>query len=92
MTQLDLLTAVVEPATIVERMAAFFRERPGQPVDMHVLDQRFGCGGWRTRVSDLRRAPWFMAIENRWWEERRADGTKYRVSVYTYRPAGERAA
>jgi hypothetical protein len=89
--ELDFSAPVRESLTV--RLSVFFKARLNQPVDMHVLDQHFGCGGWRTRVSELRFAPYWMDVENKWWNEKRADGTPYRVSVYTYRgPKGREVA
>lgn len=51
--------------TRVGRLAAFFRERPGHWVDGRALAPIAGSYAWRTRISDLRRAPFLMTIENR---------------------------
>jgi len=51
--------------TRVGRLAAFFRERPNRWIDGRMLAPIAGSYGWRSRVSDLRRAPFFMTVENR---------------------------
>jgi hypothetical protein len=56
---------VGKEVTRAERLAAFFRERPGCWVDGRALAPVAGSYAWRTRISDLRRAPFLMTIENR---------------------------
>jgi len=46
-------------------LATFFRQRPNQWIDGKVLSEIAGGYAWRTRVSNLRHAPFFMTIENR---------------------------
>ena len=84
MTQLDLLTAPCAD-TLTDKMAADFRRRAGEWVDVADLAGVGGIGGWRTRVSELRHAPYHMVIE--WRLERWPDGRNR--SRYCYRPSGE---
>lgn len=51
--------------TRVSRLAAFFRQRPDCWIDGRLLAPIAGQYAWRTRISDLRRAPFLMTIENR---------------------------
>lgn len=67
-------------------LAEFFKARPLVWIDGRELEIA-GRYAWRTRVSDLRRAPYFMNIENRQRRIAREDGTMYVVSEYRYVPA-----
>ena len=66
------------------RMARFFLAHEGQPIRHRELSAEFGCGGWRTRLSELRHAPWFMDIQNHQWNVYDLSGKRYRMSSYTY--------
>jgi hypothetical protein len=66
-------------ATMCARLAAFFKARPGEWIDGRDLATVAGAYGWRTRVSDLRRQPYNLTIENR---PRREDG--YTRSEYRF--------
>lgn len=70
------------PETLCGRLAAFFKARPLVWVDGRELATVAGSYGWRTRVSDLRRPPYNLTIENR---QRRA--TLWVVSEYRFVPA-----
>lgn len=72
--------------TFVESVAARFRSAPGVWIDGKELAKVGGGYAWRSRVSDLRRAPFHMAIENRVRTEEFM-GTKYAVSEYRFVPA-----
>jgi len=72
---------------LVEALAEFFRRRPHEFHNARVLADVAGFAGWRTQVSRLRRAPYFMAIENRQTRVKRADGSAFVVTEYAYRPA-----
>ncbi len=65
--------------TRCEAVAAVFTARPGQWIDGRYLASVGGYGGWRTRISNLRHAPWFMQITAR---VRREAG--YTISEYRY--------
>jgi hypothetical protein len=71
--------------TRVSRLAAFFRERPGCWVDGRALALIAGSYAWRTRVSDLRRAPFYMQIENR-QRTIQTDHAPITVSEYRFVP------
>lgn len=71
--------------TRVHRLAAFFLERPGCWVDGRVLAPIAGAYAWRTRISDLRRAPFLMTIENRQRTIQAGDGPCV-ISEYRYQP------
>jgi hypothetical protein len=68
--------------SLTAQIAAYFQANAGREIEMQELAARFGTGGWRTRVSNARKAPFHLDIRNRYWTERRADGSTYRVSVY----------
>jgi hypothetical protein len=72
--------------TLVNRLAAYFVSRPGVWLDGRRLAQIAGNYAWRTRVSDLRRAPFLMTIENRQRRARTPQGS-YVVSEYRFVPA-----
>ena len=67
-------------------LAAFFRARPYRWIDGRDLGSVGGSYAWRTRLADLRRAPYFMHIENRQRRIRRADGARFVCSEYCFRP------
>jgi hypothetical protein len=71
--------------TRVGRLAAFFRERPGCWIDGRTLGPIAGSYAWRTRISDLRRAPFLMTIENRLRSIQTEDGA-ITISEYRYVP------
>jgi hypothetical protein len=76
---------VGKEVTLVSRLAAFFRERPGCWIDGRRLGPIAGSYAWRTRISDLRRAPFHMQIENRIRSIRTEDGA-ITISEYRYAP------
>ena len=77
--------AVGKQVTRVSRLAAFFRERPDFWVDGRVLGPIGGNYAWRSRVSDLRRAPFLMTIENR-QRSVQTDNGPVVISEYRYVP------
>jgi hypothetical protein len=68
--------------TRAQALAAYFREHPGQWLDGRDLATVAGNYAWRTRISDLRKPPFRMPIENR---QRRLSGgaivSEYRLPV-----------
>jgi hypothetical protein len=76
---------VEEQNTRVRRLAEYFRERPGCWIDGRTLGRIGGCYAWRSRVSDLRRAPFHMTVENRQRVVQTKDGA-VTVSEYRYLP------
>jgi hypothetical protein len=67
-------------------MAAFLRTRPNQWIDGRTLANVGGIYGWRTRLSDVRRPPFAMRIENRQRRVERPDGRRLTISEYRYAP------
>src|SRR5262245_26392094 len=55
--------AEAKSLTFAGRVAAYFRARPGVWIDGRDISQIAGCYGWRTRISDIRRAPFFMRVD-----------------------------
>lgn len=71
----------------VEALAAFFLAHPGEW--LCALDLEFaGRQAWRTRVSDLRRAPFSMRIENRQRHVQIANHDVITISEYMFVPEG----
>ncbi len=68
--------------TLTARLASFFRARPGVWTDGRELATIAGAYAWRSRVSDLRRGPFTMTIQNRMRRYTRADGSTFIVSEY----------
>jgi len=67
-----------EPS-LCDRLAAYFKARAGQWLDGRDLAMVAGAYAWRSRVSDLRRAPYHLAIENRLRREGRYTVSEYRL-------------
>lgn len=72
--------------SLTARLAMFLRAHPYEWIDARRLAKVAGFAGWRTRVSDLRREPWSMRVENKWETVTEYDGSRYRVSWYRYVP------
>ena len=66
-----------------EAVAQVFRARPGEWISAIDLTKAGGLLSWRTRISDLRKPPYSMQIENR-TERHPAYGT---VSFYRFTDA-----
>ena len=64
--------------TLTARLAECFRSHSRQWLDGKELVQIAGGYGWRTRVSELRRRPFFMTIENRQRRHGRTVVSEYR--------------
>lgn len=73
--------------SLVARLAEFFRSRPCQWVDGKTLSTIAGGYAWRTRVSDLRRAPFLMTIENRQRRIESRAGKFVTISEYSFVPS-----
>lgn len=81
MTLLDLMDMDAPVRrTLNAQLAAFFKAHRGEWVDGRRLEFA-GRYAWRTRLSNLRRAPFNLTIENR---QRKVDG--YTVSEYRLVP------
>lgn len=66
MTQGRLFQARGRSGTsLTDTLAAYFKARPNTWIDARELLSVAGFAGWRTRVSELRSAPYLMVIENR---------------------------
>jgi hypothetical protein len=68
--------------TLCDRLAAFLQARPGQWVDGERLAQVAGKYAWRSRCSDLRKAPYHLTIVNRQRRLVSSTGRTYKVSEY----------
>jgi hypothetical protein len=68
-------------------LAGFFARRPNQWLDGRNLSCVAGSYAWRTRVSELRKPPYGMNIENKQRRVSRPDGSRYIISEYRYVPA-----
>ena len=66
-----------------DRLAVFLRQRKGQWVNARALMDVAGFAGWRTRVSNLRKAPYNMCIVNE-QRQRKVRGVTYRDSYYLF--------
>jgi len=68
--QSDLVPVVVTLADLLKgdsmcaRLARYFMERRGAWIDGRDLQEVGGVYAWRSRVSDLRKAPWHLDIQN----------------------------
>jgi hypothetical protein len=65
-----------------DKLAQFFRERPNRWISALDLKPIGGQLSWRSRVADLRRAPYNLNIQNRQRMVRREDGTHVSISEY----------
>ena len=75
--------------TRVAALARYFRARPQVWIDGRELAGVGGAYAWRTRLSDLRHAPFWMVIENR---QRRIVAVEGRPAVRSeYRFVSERS-
>lgn len=70
------------PTSLNGRLAEFFRERPSVWVDGAVLAAVAGKYAWRSRVSEIRRAPYLMRIANR---QRRVKVGEHEITISEYR-------
>lgn len=52
------------------RLAKYLIEHRGEWIDGLTLARIGGAYAWRSRLSEIRRAPWFLTIENRQRQER----------------------
>jgi hypothetical protein len=73
----------VEPQSFAEQLAAYFKARPNVWVDGFDLAMVAGGYAWRTRVSDIRKPPFNMTIQNR---QVRIAGSKAVASQYRFVP------
>jgi hypothetical protein len=76
-------------STLAAKVAALFHSEPNIWIGGRRLAGVAGMYGWRTRVSDIRRAPYSMRIRNRQRTIRKADGARFVISEYRYEPVSE---
>jgi hypothetical protein len=78
--------------TLTERLAAYFRHTPETWIDGLELARIAGSYAWRSRTSDLRRAPFSMDIQNRVRTVEIEPGRWVKVSEYRYVPSAKTEA
>lgn len=76
--------------SLAEVLASHFRSHPNRWIDGKTLASIAGGYAWRTRVSDLRRGPFFMLVSNRQRRVETAVGKRITISEYLYTPGGTR--
>lgn len=86
MIQPSLLSAPASKVTLCDRLAKRFRACPNIWLDARGLLEIGGFGGWRTRISDLRKPPYSMAIDNKVRTTVLADGARITHSYYRFVP------
>lgn len=74
------LSALLARPTRCARIAALLLAHRGEWVDGRQIAAVGGAYAWRTRVSDLRKAPWFLTVENRQRWTGRSVVSEYRIS------------
>lgn len=91
MTQPDLFSAQpVSPSldsllagdSRCAKLAKLFMDRRGQWIDGREIAKVAGAYAWRTRISDLRHAPWLLSIENRMRRVDDEHGETFVISEY----------
>lgn len=85
--ELDSSDSHVASPTLTERLATYFHKHPGVWLTARSLSRIGGHCGWRSRISDLRRTPYLMTIENRQRRVTLDDGRPIIVSEYCFVPA-----
>lgn len=80
MTLLDLMDAPPK-LSLADKLAAYFKSRPGQWIDGKQLATVAGGYAWRSRCADIRKAPYSMQIDNRQFKR-----NGYKVSEYKFVP------
>lgn len=73
---------MAQPLSLNDVLAAFLTARAGRWIDGERLSHVAGKYAWRSRLSDLRRAPYGMTIENRQRTLTSGSGKRYKVSEY----------
>ena len=69
--------------SLTAKLAAHFKANVGRWIDGRELATVAGAYAWRTRVSELRKAPWLMTIENREMRGRRLTASNEWRNVVT---------
>ena len=71
------------PQTFTARVVALLESRPGVWIPAQEFMKVGGMMGWRTRLSNARKAPYCLTVENRVRAVKGPDGkTAYKVSEY----------
>jgi hypothetical protein len=78
------MTRNTKRRSLIESLAIFFGAHRGEWIDGRQLLQIAGAYAWRSRVSELRRPPFGLEIENRVRRVKRPDGTTFRTSEYRW--------
>jgi hypothetical protein len=63
------------------RLARLLLARRGEWIDGKVIATVAGGYAWRTRISNLRKEPWFLDVKNR-YRHVNEDGRKFVISEY----------
>lgn len=71
--------------TLAAQLARYFEARPNVWIDARAFLDVAGFAAWRSRISDLRRAPFSMQIDNRTRRETFM-GRTFTVSEYRFVP------
>jgi hypothetical protein len=72
--------------SLTARVAAFFRAHPHRWIDGRIIAGVGGIYASRTRISECRRPPFNLSIENRVRRVTRPDRQTFRVSEYRFVP------
>lgn len=75
------LESLLAHDNLCARVARLLLERRGEWIDGRMLASVGGAYAWRTRVSELRKAPWHLDVENR-VRVVHDEGRTFRVSEY----------
>ena len=75
------LEALLTRDSMCARIARHLLAHRGQWIDGQVLSKLGGYAAYRTRISDLRKAPWCLNVENRYRHMKDGD-RKWIVSEY----------
>lgn len=78
------LTDLLAKQSLCARVARMLLSKRGQWVDGRELARVGGYAAYRTRISDLRQAPWWFQIDNR-VRTVTEDGRTFKVSEYVLR-------
>lgn len=78
--------------TLCDRVAALLKAREGQWVDGRDIAAVGGYAAYRTRLSDLRRSPYAMQIDNRVRTVEVEPGRFVKISEYKFVPADQQTA
>lgn len=76
------LTELLAGESMCARLARFLVAHRGEWIDGDILKRHGGKYAYRTRISDLRHAPWFLQIDNRVRTVEGEDGETFKVSEY----------